>query len=87
MSTCAYDDDARAKAWDNRYTRSQIDRWKSFRIGNPETHTDRHDVCWTGGPGIWHCKDCNEWFRTWDNSVETSEDLEEAVDFADVPTL
>lgn len=59
--------------------RSQDD---SYRALNPEqiseyknkydVKTDisghrNHDTVWTAAPGVWHCRDCHEWYRTWED--------------------
>lgn len=48
-------------------SRGQRDRWKDYEYRPPERDDEHagHETVWTAAPGIWHCKDCHEWYRTW----------------------
>jgi hypothetical protein len=48
-------------------SQTHAERYREYTALDPHTdaeHTD-HDTCWTAAPGVWHCRDCHEWFRTW----------------------
>lgn len=52
-------------ASEQRVIPSKEERWKEHEVHFPEDHDTDHDACWTAAPGVWYCRTCHEWFRTW----------------------
>lgn len=40
-------------------------RYLDYEIQHPHEHDSSHDRVWTAADGVWHCRDCNEWYRVW----------------------
>lgn len=57
------------------YTKSQESRWRELKIKDPYKDAEHsgHDTVWTAAPGIWHCRDCCMWYRTWADNVRSDE--------------
>lgn len=47
-------------------TSRKIERWRDHEVARPDERCDGHSRAWTMAPGIWYCRDCHEWFRTWE---------------------
>lgn len=53
-------------------TSHQRKKWQEYEYRNPYLDTEHidHTTFWTAAPGVWYCRDCNEWFRTWSEEPE-----------------
>lgn len=58
---------------DHSVAPSQLKRWKEYNVHFPEDHNQEHEASWTGAPGVWYCRDCHEWFRTWEETPHRPE--------------
>jgi len=56
------------------YSRDKVERWREYEVRDPAGHAHIHEgtpTChWTCAPGIWTCRECGEWFRTWEDEPE-----------------
>lgn len=53
-----------------RYSNRKVERWSEYEVLDPRDaylHSD-HDTVWTSAPGVWCCKTCHEWYRTWEDT-------------------
>lgn len=46
--------------------RPKIERWREHEVARPDERCEDHSKAWTMAPGIWYCRTCHEWFRTWE---------------------
>lgn len=51
----------------------KVARWEKYEIHFPEDHPSDHDASWTGADGVWYCRTCNEWYRTWEENPSRPE--------------
>lgn len=56
------------------HSQQKINRWiEETQVREPGQGHGDHDVVWTSAPGIWNCRDCVEWYRTWEDEPEIDE--------------
>jgi len=71
----SYERDYGTNALGVTLTKSQIQRYKEdYEVREPIKGHKGHDTVWTRAPGVWHCRDCIEWYRTWEDHPSEVED-------------
>lgn len=58
----------------------KVERWREYEVVTPRESTGHagHECFWTAAPGIWTCRDCGEWYRTWTDEPERPPQQEQA---------
>lgn len=52
----------------NGLSKSQIRQYKEdMEVKEPPGGHQGHDLVWTKATGVWHCRDCHVWYRTWED--------------------
>lgn len=52
----------------NGVAKRKVERWMEYDVAWPSEECAGHEKVWTGAPGVWHCRDCVEWYRVWEDA-------------------
>lgn len=66
---------------DRHIPKRQVERYREYEylpLERAEEHRD-HKTFWTRAPGVWFCRTCSEWYRTWEGSPRRHPDQSDRV--------